>query len=248
MNEHWRNVKVNVISFADVGTVPPLSCALQREEARRSGSRTIDANLAALCVGKPSDFLQRIRITKKGVIYESEFTGKLHPLITCIDPNYLVYSESFSQHRRRQSNRTQSSHQHSVPAADAHTCERFPSGAEPTRDQCPVYVRQVVRQSNTRTLFGQQIWRVPSITLPSISRSILVLAGDHVTRLAIVTDATAADVVQDYSVSNFELLATRPGLNDLPAWFVTRDRPGLVTFRALAKMGSINCSNVAPAD
>ena len=68
------------------------------------------------------------------------------------------------------------------------------------------------------------------------------------TRLAIVTDATAADVVQDYSVSNFELLTTRPGLNDLPAWLVTRDRPGLVTFRTLAKMGPINSSNVAPAD
>jgi hypothetical protein len=88
MNEHWRNIKVNVISFAHVGTAPPLAGALQREEARRRCSRTVNANLATLCIGKFPNFFQRIRITNS------------------------------------------------------------------------VNVRQVVRQSKTRSLFGQQIWRV----------------------------------------------------------------------------------------
>ena len=68
----------------------------------RSEFRNIGSLKAWTKLLKPTnEFVSGAAKPKKGVIYEFELTGKLHPLNACIDPDYLVDSKRSPQHRRR---------------------------------------------------------------------------------------------------------------------------------------------------
>ncbi len=210
-------------------------------------TRAVDRNFTAEALGQILDRLNGIAIGNHAVVDGPNIQRKVEPFLGDVRANDHGRAHGFGQQARGHAHRADAGDQHTVFAGNLHTLQRLVGRAETTGNQRAVDEAQLVGQRHTDTLLSDAVVGVAAVALPAVGGALGRSAGDHVAFTAVMTDATAADVVEDDAVALFEALDAGTDLDDLPARLVATDH-ALIGLGTMTQMFTIDSTDVAAAD